>query len=357
MQSSEMTHSKYKRVLLRNTTLSFVAYHIGFALTLFIHAYTNARLDTYALLSFLAFIYLSHCALFYAIKTRPVVTLHFTKVMLVAQMVLWMIVFIPWNYFLGSAKPLALILAFFGVHYLFLYARFLFSALTISYLAVVHLVNSYIAIHYFGLDDEFYLQIVYVAGFVLSSGLIALHSSHVAQKIRDNAAKDSLTQLYNRRHFLKLLEVEQERVRRHGEVASLLMLDIDHFKNINDSFGHYTGDKILTGFAQCITKEIRANDFCCRWGGEEFLILLCHTNSTQAYEFGLRLKNCICTQVLLPNIEPQTITFSGGISQLDAESTVHESINRADELLYLAKEGGRDRICGPDIGTARAQIA
>jgi len=157
---------------------------------------------------------------------------------------------------------------------------------------------------------------------------------------------DSLTNLYNRRVFEEKLALEIIRANRYKHSLSLCMLDIDYFKNVNDSYGHQKGDEVLMEVSKLIKSTLRDIDFCGRYGGEEFVIVLPETSSSEAKEFAERLRSKISNEVfILDNKEKFNITISAGISEISEKSNSLESlIKLADLAMYHAKNSGRNCI-------------
>jgi diguanylate cyclase (GGDEF)-like protein len=163
---------------------------------------------------------------------------------------------------------------------------------------------------------------------------------------------DVLTGWHNRRYLTVRLSEELARARRDGAQLVCLMLDIDHFKRVNDNWGHAAGDAVLREFAQRIESQVRASDVAARYGGEEFVILLPSTEVASALLLAERIRTAVSvTPIDLPNGENVTITASIGISDVrpapeaDDLKTVGDSlIARADVALYAAKSAGRDRV-------------
>ncbi|MFC1943151.1 diguanylate cyclase [Chloroflexota bacterium] len=157
------------------------------------------------------------------------------------------------------------------------------------------------------------------------------------------ALTDGLTGLYNHRHFQKSLEQEIARCSRHNSVFSLIMLDIDHFKAYNDTFGHPAGDTVLEGVGECILESIRTEDTACRYGGEEFVVILPDTKIEKAYNVAERIRNNIERNL---SSEMVVVTASFGVSSWSDEGvTGKDVVACADAALYLAKQTGRNRTC------------
>ncbi|HUX91000.1 MAG TPA: diguanylate cyclase [Gallionellaceae bacterium] len=167
------------------------------------------------------------------------------------------------------------------------------------------------------------------------------------EKLELQANQDYLTGLSNRRHFMEQGEIELARVQRYGEALSAFMLDIDHFKNINDTYGHKTGDIVLQQLGHVLRETLRTVDIIGRIGGEEFAVLLPETDLQEAVEIAERLREIIAhTDVVLEPGLPLHFTVSIGVAMLK-ESDVNLDIllNLADKALYQAKESGRDKVC------------
>lgn len=160
------------------------------------------------------------------------------------------------------------------------------------------------------------------------------------------ATTDQLTGIYNRRYFFDIANKELSRVKRHHTLCSLLMLDIDHFKNINDRYGHNTGDEALKLFSKTISSLLRDNDIFARIGGEEFVILLLDTNQQQAFKKGLEIiKSVEKLSINTDNDGLLTFTVSIGVSALFASDIeIQCAISRADNALYKAKTQGRHQV-------------
>jgi len=155
------------------------------------------------------------------------------------------------------------------------------------------------------------------------------------------ATIDELTGAYNRRAFNNLLQQAMSRAKRNEEPLSLLMLDIDYFKRINDENGHDVGDQVLVGVVAVIQDSIRQEDLVARWGGEEFTILLPQTLCNAAFQIANRLRASIASH---PFLLGHPVTVSIGLAILQSEDTPHMLLKRADTALYQAKEQGRDRV-------------
>jgi diguanylate cyclase (GGDEF)-like protein len=168
--------------------------------------------------------------------------------------------------------------------------------------------------------------------------------THAMENLNNQATHDELTGLYNRRYILQRLEDQWQDIRRYHTACSIALLDIDHFKLVNDRFGHGIGDLVLKGFASRIQGELRQGDIFARYGGEEFLLVLPMTELEAAGKLVDRLRQIIEETPIID--EPLTICIrsSFGVAELLPAEAVHDCISRADRALYRAKESGRNRV-------------
>ncbi len=167
-----------------------------------------------------------------------------------------------------------------------------------------------------------------------------------AEELRILAATDPLTGLWNRRSFLEKAEHEVQRARRYGRALSVVMVDIDFFKKVNDTHGHDGGDAVLRRFSQVLKSGVRQSDVVGRWGGEEFVLLLPETDIAAAGAVADTLRRQVAAAPAdLPDGATLAITASFGVSTLSGEGDeVTDMLRRADEALYEAKHSGRDRV-------------
>jgi diguanylate cyclase (GGDEF)-like protein len=176
-------------------------------------------------------------------------------------------------------------------------------------------------------------------------------------RAQDLASFDELTGLLNRRAFHERLRIEIAAQRRHGEAATLILLDLDHFKAINDQHGHQVGDAVLRLTAQTLKGLLREADLLARWGGEEFLILMPRTGVEEGCKAAERLRMALENAFIRPSpsidpcadpVEhlPPDLRFSAsfGVAEMHAGLTLDTALSRADQALYVAKAGGRNRV-------------
>ncbi|MEN3277298.1 MAG: hypothetical protein V7631_3088 [Massilia sp.] len=162
--------------------------------------------------------------------------------------------------------------------------------------------------------------------------------------INELAIRDELTGSHNRRHLIKLIENEREHASHNKSTFSLCLLDIDHFKRINDTYGHSAGDLVLREFALCVQQRIRDTDSFGRYGGEEFLLMLPKTTQEEAQVFAERVRLRV-QQLDFAGIAPELkVTVSIGVAEFREGESIGQTVARADEALYQAKSGGRNRV-------------
>lgn len=187
---------------------------------------------------------------------------------------------------------------------------------------------------------------------LILQGEAALNNLALFEEVKTLAIRDGLTGLYNYRHFWELLLHEVEKSRRYRQPLSLLFLDLDNFKVINDNLGHTQGDVVLKTLAAYLEKAVRQADVVCRYGGEEFVALLPHTPLEQAMGLAERLRQSI-SQLAIPLLDQNLhITVSIGVSGLESERDGEGLVEAADAAMYRAKKMGKNRVCGPETGAA-----
>ena len=166
------------------------------------------------------------------------------------------------------------------------------------------------------------------------------------EQIRQLATHDDLTGLLNRRAMLDRMQLEQRRSLRSGSPLLIAQLDIDHFKAVNDTHGHAAGDLVLQSFADTVRRNVRDTDVLARWGGEEFVLLLCDTPAADAVALMERLRQAVqAMQVpVAQGGQPITVTVSIGLARHTPADPLAGTLERADQALYAAKAGGRNRV-------------
>jgi diguanylate cyclase (GGDEF)-like protein len=164
------------------------------------------------------------------------------------------------------------------------------------------------------------------------------------RQLHEQATRDSLTGLWNRAMILETLERELTRSRRESQPLSVIMADIDHFKQINDMHGHLVGDRVLRQTAQRLMTMLRPYDTVGRYGGEEFLVVLPGCVASVAMTLAERLRQCMAAEPIADNDQAFQVTVSFGVSVWDGQTTGQELLHSADRALYEAKRTGRNRV-------------
>lgn len=160
---------------------------------------------------------------------------------------------------------------------------------------------------------------------------------------------DGLTNIFNYKYFFDSLENELERAQRYNRELSLLMMDIDHFKKVNDTFGHRAGDHILKHLARIFVSRSRRVDYVCRYGGEEFAIILPEVDAMGAHKFASMLRKEISSHIFAFEQDEIPITISIGVADImEGIQSTDDLVEMADRRLYRAKEGGRNRVVSTD---------
>lgn len=177
---------------------------------------------------------------------------------------------------------------------------------------------------------------------------VAARTAELAQantRLHELATRDSLTGLFNRRHFFELAELELAKAQRYRHPITAIMLDLDKFKQINDTYGHVVGDRVLQVAGQCIQTNIREVDIAGRYGGEEFAVLLPHTTLADSREAVERLRAQLAAQAVPAGDKTIQVTASSGLVSLEdlVGISIESLLDRADQALYMAKQAGRNR--------------
>lgn len=192
------------------------------------------------------------------------------------------------------------------------------------------------------LDENFYFVFAALSALLILLVVFTVYYRLSQKKIERLAIFDALTGVYARGVLMRMIETEYERYRRYEKPFSLVMIDIDHFKNVNDTYGHKTGDAVLSGVAAVMEKNIRKTDFIGRYGGEEFVVVLPETTKEGAVTVAENLRQAIAAHDF-PAIG--TVTVSCGVVEMhDEAQSVEALIDESDKKLYTAKRNGRNRV-------------
>lgn len=190
-----------------------------------------------------------------------------------------------------------------------------------------------------GLAPDKVLMWLALVGAVLA--IYALRRWHEISRLLAEAETDSLTGLHNRRKIESLLAHEFDRALRYGRPLSVVMIDVDRFKRINDNFGHGVGDIVLAAIARRVRRRMRISDHFGRWGGEEFLLICPETDTEGAMKIADRMRRTIKQH---PMRKAGVVTASFGVSAYSGQGDYDTLIREADSYLYMAKQQGRDRV-------------
>jgi diguanylate cyclase (GGDEF)-like protein len=213
---------------------------------------------------------------------------------------------------------------------------------------LLNVIAGYYELNYVDFDNVVFNRII--ATIVLYSvSLLLYRNSQSESVLKRLATTDPLTGALNRRHFMELMSREQRRAERYNAVFSVLMVDIDHFKRVNDTYGHQIGDQAIQAMSDACQKALRPTDLLARYGGEEFIITLTHTDQPGAAKVAERLREAVAEIELPTEHGVLKFTISVGVSTFFKRSLLEEIIGRADQALYQAKTSGRNRVClAPD---------
>lgn len=233
----------------------------------------------------------------------------------------------------------------------FFAAALLLEALTMLVRCVTGIFDQSSRAHFLSGDTTqvIYLLVASAMPLVLATGFFMAVSHEIHSALALLSRHDSLTNILNRRAFLELFQIEVTRQRRHNHALSLLMLDIDFFKSINDTYGHAAGDIVLIQLCETVQQLLRRSDVFGRIGGEEFVILLPQTPADSAFILAERIRESVAANV---GHGYRQITLSIGVASLTSqEETPQDVMRRADLALYKAKESGRNRsVASPPQG-------
>jgi diguanylate cyclase (GGDEF)-like protein len=180
-----------------------------------------------------------------------------------------------------------------------------------------------------------------IASILYSNMVLFPQIMHLEDELKEHASTDSLTKAYNRLKFDEIIEREINRSKRYDQVLSLIAFDIDHFKTVNDNFGHLFGDYVLKTIVNLTKDNIRGVDYLARWGGEEFMIILPETGLERAEALAQRIKEEIENYKFNKIVK---VTVSFGVAQFKKDDSEDTLIKRADDALYKAKNKGRNRV-------------
>ena len=181
---------------------------------------------------------------------------------------------------------------------------------------------------------------------VASTAAIAIRHAQLFEAQEENALTDELTKLPNRRALAQRFLQEMQRARRHHSGITFVMIDLDHFKRVNDTNGHLNGDAVLGELASLLSSGLRESDVCARYGGEEFALILPETNEAGARVLAERIRAKVAAATFPGGLK---LTISVGVAATDEPALFTQLIDRADQALYAAKQGGRNQVRVADM--------
>jgi diguanylate cyclase (GGDEF)-like protein len=360
---------RLRLTIYRNTLSSLIAYQVPF-----IFGYLAVWLGV-ARYSFgdMHVIYLALLGLVasFLLVTRfwPAITSVFADRMLLVQIAGWTTFYIAWLITLNDLRGFGLIGAVVVFTHLFAYGSLWHSIFLIILFSILHLTICYVAIHVLGQSGNmrweflffFQFPLVYLFMARLGHRMVAQTRALIKSKtdlelaqhklesamtrLNQLATTDPLTGLLNRRAIDEELCRLKELAQRNNSTFSLILADIDHFKDINDEHGHDVGDDVLKEVATRLTQMVRKSDRVARWGGEEFLVVLSNTRITGAMEFGHKMLQQISVPMRIDHLDLDLIiTVSIGIVDVTGNDDIALQVKKADVYLYRAKKAGRNRL-------------
>lgn len=190
-----------------------------------------------------------------------------------------------------------------------------------------------------------FMTIIFLSAFYeLSREQSYAHVEKLRDEFENQALHDQLTKLPNRRHIKEQLKHEYQRTVRSKESFSILLADVDRFKQINDQYGHDAGDQVLCSLSKRFKRSIRKQDLVARWGGEEFLFMLPTTQAKDAEDVANKIRDAVAAQPIWQNQRPVKVTISIGVAEITHKDSIDQAINLADKRLYVAKQEGRNKV-------------
>ena len=166
----------------------------------------------------------------------------------------------------------------------------------------------------------------------------------IMDRLEQMAVTDPLTGVFNRRHFAELMARQMSLAQRHDLPMAILLMDIDHFKRVNDTYSHLAGDKVLCHVVNTIKRQLRAHDVIARYGGEEFVVVSAEKVDTGLLALGNRLRRAIENEVIVYEGQPIRVTASFGAVMIAPGQSYEEAMSAVDKALYVAKDTGRNRV-------------
>ncbi|HET8869833.1 MAG TPA: GGDEF domain-containing protein [Aquabacterium sp.] len=383
-------NERRRRILLRNGALVFLGYTVTQIVTLAAKLLKLSSIQSQEI-AFVACLTLGMSALFLLVtQKKRHLSNTYVNLFHFGQYVIWLAMYGIWVLTLREVRVIALFCALMPLTFLLADTKMLQSLVIAISAIVIQIGASHYAIYSLHQVGHFPLEVFYTCCFA-PAALFLCYLSHLFSKqrleirrakqaaemsrdalsvemgktqkangelatalrqIEDLARVDALTGVFNRRHLMACLETAVKRQERTHQVFSIIMVDIDHFKRINDTYGHLAGDAVLKVVAHALTKTLRATDICARYGGEEFVIVLEHTLADQGVHCAERLRALVASAQFEGLPVDFRVTVSLGVTEhLEAEP-IECTLERADKALYRAKHGGRNQVTLADAATA-----
>ena len=373
-------NTRRQQILVKNTFFVIFAYFLTQVATIVAHIYGFSSISySEIFLNFSAA--LGSTVLFlFAIKLKREMTTAFADGIFFGQFIIWLAMYTSWVLFLREIRVMALFFALISLMFLLSNAKLIQSIVITFFTTIIQIAGSYYAIFYLKQHGSFGIEVFYTFCFIpsalficslsqrfalqraettaakrvaeqsrdaLAEEILKVHTvneelKNAMKRIEDLASHDELTGLYNRRYLMRTLELEKKRADRTGQFFSIIMLDIDHFKRINDTFGHSKGDDVLKDLANVLSESMRETDICARYGGEEFMVILEHTSTASAQICAERSRQLIAAKKFTGFEEHFLVTVSLGFTEYQPNEELSQMISRADEALYRAKSSGRN---------------
>ena len=371
--------TRRKKILIKYTMFVFVAYTITqiVSLSAYLFGFSSVGL---AEILFVASVTLGSTVIFgIIVKLRKTVTTRFANFVYYGQFAVWIVMYTVWILTLREIRVIVLFCALMALCFLLSTAKLIQSVLITVGATVIQIAGSYYAIIYLNQPGSFGLEVFYTLCFLASALFICNLSDQFSRQraelkeakrsaeqsrdalreetekahrlnaelkkalttIQEISIRDELTGLYNRRHLMTMLEIEKKRADRTKGSFSLVILDIDHFKRINDTCGHLKGDEVLKVVAKLVQESLRGTDFCARFGGEEFIMVLGQTLENGALAFAERVRLLVSSAQFEDGLH---VTVSLGVAEYRPTEEISQTISCADAALYRAKSAGRNRV-------------
>jgi len=362
-------NAKLKAVALKNTRSTLLAYAVPAFIYSPIVTYLGLTSTPYWVFVAMYFATVIFVLLnLVAIRHLPRVSYELGAPILYIQIVFFMVVFFFWTVLLQEGRYGALFFALSMLIYTYAYGSKAMAVSINTALIVLYLAGSYVNFERTGNVQQTYYDLVTILAFLPTSIVIgragsklAIRKRHVktllaeqkqtqAQlqdtliKLKFAATTDELTGLINRREINNRLEYEYKQMRRNHTPMCILILDLDHFKNINDTYGHPCGDAVLQQVARRLKSTFRDTDSVSRWGGEEFIVLMPSTALEDAIPVSQRAIKSIASSPIQYQQHTLNVTASGGLCEVISGEGIEAALHQADECLYEAKAQGRNRM-------------